>query len=205
MTYNILTSKESITKTMDALKNHNFNSLVVETGAEALAKLKEMIPAGVSVMNGSSTTLNQIGFVEYLKSGDHGWKNLHKGILEETDPTQQARLRKQSVLSDYYLGSVHAVTETGELVIASASGSQLPHLAYTSPNLILVVGTQKIVPDLMEAMRRVETYVLPLEDARMKSVGMGGSNLAKILILKNEPVFMKRNITIIFVNEVLGF
>jgi L-lactate utilization protein LutC len=205
MDYKKMADANVLSNTIANLETHNIHSLSVETGAEALVKIKEMIPKGVSVMNGSSTTLNQIGFVDYLKEGTHGWNNLHANIIAETDPAKQALLRKQSVLSDYYLGSAHAVSETGELVIASGTGSQLPHLVFTSPHIILVVGTQKIVSTLQDALNRLETYVLPLEDARMKSVGYGGANLSKILILKNESKMMGRNITIIFVNEELGF
>ena len=69
---------------------------------------------------------------------------------------KESSLRKQSALSDYYLGSVHALlSETGELVIASNSGSQLPHLVFTSPNIILVVGTQKITSTLDEAIKHL--------------------------------------------------
>ncbi len=175
MNYDSLASQETLEKVIGNLKERGVESSIVANKEEALAAAKAMIPAGASVMNGSSTTLKEIGFVDYLKSGTHGWKNLHEDILAEKDPERQAILRKQSVLSDYYLGSVHAVAETGETVIASNSGSQLPHIIYTSPNLILVVGAQKIVPDLNSAIARVREHVLPLEDARMKSVGMGGS------------------------------
>ncbi len=205
MTYNNLASPESITKTTTALKDNGFNPIVVNTKEEALAKIKELIPAGVSVMNGSSQTLTQIGFVDYLKSGQHGWNNLHDAILKETDETKKATLRKQSSLSDFYLGSVHALSETGALVIASASGSQLPHLVFTSPNIILVVSTQKITPTLEEAVKRLKEYVFPLENARMQSVGMGGSVIAKTLILEKEPTFMGRSFNIILVNEILGY
>lgn len=156
-------------------------------------------------MNGSSRTLEEIGFVDYLKSGTHGWKNLHEEILAETDPMKKSVLRKQAVLSDYYLGSVHAVAETGEFVIASNSGSQLPHIVFASPNLIFVVGTQKIMPALDAALARVREYVLPLEDAHMKSLGMPGSAISKLLIFERENVFMKRKVSVIFVNEKLGF
>ena len=156
-------------------------------------------------MNGSSRTLEAIGFVEYLKSGAHGWNNLHEAILAEKDRAKQMLLRKQSTLSDFYLGSVHAVVQTGEVLIASNSGSQLPHLAFTSPNLILVVGTQKITPNFDSAMARVRDYTLPLEDARMKEAGMGGSFISKLLIINREPVFMGRKVHVIFVNEKLGF
>ncbi|MFA5841204.1 MAG: lactate utilization protein [Candidatus Paceibacterota bacterium] len=204
-TFDILASKEVIEQTEKALTEKGFLPIFAETGAEALEKIKELVPAGVSVMNGSSRTLEQIGFIDYLKGGTHGWNNLHQNILEEKDPLKQAVLRKHSVLSDYFINSAHAVTEAGELVIASASGSQLPHLTFTSGNIILIIGVQKITATLDEALTRLSEYVFPLENARMKEVGMGGSNLSKILILKNEPAFMGRKVHIILVNEKLGF
>ena len=129
----------------------------------------------------------------------------HEAILAETDPLKRAGLRKQGVLSDYYLGSVHAIAETGEFVIASNSGSQLPHIAFTSSNLIFVAGTQKITPDLDAAVKRVREYVLQLEDQRMKSVGMGGSAISKLLIFEREQPFMQRKVRMILVKEKLGF
>ncbi len=205
MSYDKLASAESVTKTVAALKNNGFNPIVVSTKEEALAKIKELIPAGASVMNGSSQTLSQIGFVDYLKAGQHGWNNLHEAVLKETDEGKKAELRKQSSLSDFYLGSAHALSEGGELVIASASGSQLPHLVFTSQNIILVIGSQKIAPTLEESIKRLREYVFPLENNRMKEVGMGGSIMAKILILEKEPAFMGRSFNIILVNESLGF
>ena len=203
--YETLAGEERINKTIDALQKRGITGISVKNGREALEKIKSLIPSNASVMNGSSRTLDQIGFIEYLKSGKHGWRNLHAEILTEKDPQKQAVLRKQSVLSDYYLGSVHAVAETGQLVIASNSGSQLPHLVFTSQNIILVVSTQKITPDLDSALKRVRDYVLPLEDQRMKSVGMGGSAISKLLIFEREQPFMNRKVHVIFVNEKLGF
>jgi L-lactate utilization protein LutC len=205
MQYDQLATAQSLEKTIKSLKENGFEAISVNNKAEALEKIKTIIPAGASVMNGSSLTLGEIGFVDYLKSGTHGWNNLHANILAEKDATKQAELRKQSVISDFYLGSVHAVSETGEMVIASNSGSQLPHLAFTSPNVILVVGTQKITPDLSSAISRMEDYVFPLEDARAKSIGWGGSLIAKILILKKENKMIGRNFTVLFVNEKLGY
>ncbi|MDO8618307.1 MAG: lactate utilization protein [Candidatus Uhrbacteria bacterium] len=205
MNYETLPNAEVIHKTVDALAGRGIKAIFVNDRVEAMEKVKSLIPKGASVMNGSSRTLEEIEFVDYLKSGNHGWKNLHEEILAEKDPLKQASLRKQAVLSDYYLGSVHAVAETGQLVIASNSGSQLPHVAFTSPNLIFVVGAQKIAPNLEMAMQRVREYVLPLEDQRMKDVGMGGSAISKLLIFEREPAFMERNVYVIFVNEKLGF
>ncbi len=178
---------------------------IVETKEDALAKIKELIPAGASINNGSSTTLQQIGFVDLLKSGTHEWNNLHERALKETDPEKQQALRASAHFADYYLGSVHALAETGELVIASASGSQLPSLVHTAKNLVLVVGTQKITPTLADSLARVRQHVLPLEDTRMKSTGAPGTTLAKIVILEQEPTFMGRSVHIILVKESLGF
>lgn len=205
MNYNTLASKDAIQRTIDALKEHGHLPEFVVVRTEALARIKELIPAGASVMNGSSRTLEEIGFVHYLKEGQHGWNNLHEAILAEKDQAKQAALRKQSVLSDFYLGSVHAVAETGEIVIASNSGSQLPHIVFTSPQLIFVVGAQKITSDINTAIARLKEYVLPLEDARMKEVGMGGSYISKLLIINREQAFMGRKSRVIFVNEKLGF
>lgn len=205
MNYDALANTEAVQKAINALAERGIQAVVVNNRAEAFEKVKSLIPKGASVMNGSSRTLEEIGFIDYLKSGNHGWKNLHEEIIAEKDPAKQAILRKQAVLADYYLGSVHAVAETGQLVIASNSGSQLPHIVSTSLNLVFVVGTQKLTPNLDTALFRVREYVLPLEDKRMKEVGMGGSAISKLLIFEREPVFMGRKVHVIFVNEKLGF
>lgn len=205
MNYEALPAAETVERTIAALSEHGVEAIVVNTGAEALAKMKELIPAGVSINNGSSTTLEEIGYINYLKEGMHGWNNLKDAIVAEQDPARQAELRKHSVLSDYYVGSVHAIAETGEMVVASASGSQLPHLVFTSKHLVLVAGTQKIMSTLDAALSRLKEHVFPLEDARMKSTGAPGSVLAKILIMAHEPAFMGRTIQLILVNEKLGF
>ncbi|MGK2849061.1 MAG: lactate utilization protein [Minisyncoccota bacterium] len=205
MSYTELANREVLQITVDALKKHNFETVVVNNKEEALAHIKTMIPVGASINNGSSTTLQQIGFIDYLKSNEHSWNNLHEAVLIEQDPEKQTMLRQQSVFADYALSSVHAVTETGDILIASASGSQLPAIAFTSPNIIFVVGTQKIVPTIQDALTRIREHVFPLENERMKNAGMGGSVLAKILLLEQEPAFMNRKVTVIFVHEVLGF
>ena len=194
-----------VAKVADALADRRFIPLAVDTGAEALAKIQGLIPAGASVMNGASETLREIGYIELLKSGKHPWKNLHDAILAEPDPGKQAQLRKASVLSDFYVGSAHALTETGEIMVSSNSGSQLPHLAFTSPNIVLVVSADKIVPALQDAFARLENYVVPLEDERMKGVYGFGTMQAKTLILHRENPAMGRKVYVIIVNESLGF
>ncbi|OGI95019.1 hypothetical protein A2917_01400 [Candidatus Nomurabacteria bacterium RIFCSPLOWO2_01_FULL_42_17] len=205
MKYDQLATKEVVDKTIKALSARNTEAFMVESGSEALAKIKELIPKGASVMNGASVTLEQLGFVDFLKEGKHGWNNLHEGIIAEKDPVKQAQLRKLAVLSDYYLGSVHALAQTGEFIIASNTGSQLPHIVFTSPNLIFVVSTKKIVPTLPDAMNRLYDYVIPLEDKHMKEKYGVGTAPNKIVTFNGEHQMMGRKIRMILVNEDLGF
>lgn len=202
---NTLATQESITKTAAALTANGFEPVVVASKEEALLKLKEMIPSGATIMNGTSATLEEIGYVEYLKSGEHDWKNLHERIIAETDPAKQAQLRRESVISDYYVGSAHALTENGELIIASNTGSQLPHLVFTSPNIALVIGANKIVPTLEAGFERLKQHVIPLEDARMHKVYGMGTTWAKTVILHKENPMFGRKVHVIIVNESLGF
>jgi hypothetical protein len=203
--YDTIPSDDSINKTLEALAANNIEAVVVNNKEEALAKIKELIPPNVSVMNGSSRTLEQIGFIEYLKSGTHGWNNLHEAIVKEIDPVKQGQLRRQALLSDYYLGSVHALSETGEMIIASNTGSQLPHIVFTSPNLIFVVGAQKIVPSVQEGFNRIKIRIIPLEDENMQQKYGTGTSWNKTVIFHKENPNMGRKVRVILVKEVLGF
>lgn len=208
MDYTQLATQESIDKTVAGLKERGFMPVVVSTKEEALAKIQELVPAGASVMNGASKTLEQIGYIDHLKAEGHGWDNLHKAIVEEKDADKQKELRRAALTSDYYLGSVHALSETGEMIIASNTGSQLPHIVYSSPNVIFAVSTQKIVPTLADAYKRLHERVVPLEDARMKEVygPQAGTSVNKVLVYHKENVAVTgRAITVLLVKEALGF
>lgn len=205
MNYTTLPTDTAIAKTIEHLQNNGVHAMLVEDEVAALEKIKERIPKGGSVMNGSSLTLEQIGFIAYLKSGAHGWNNLHEAIVSEKDPIAQSALRKQALLSDYYLGSVHALSQTGEFVIASNSGSQLPHIVFSSPNILFVVGVQKIVPSLPDALKRLEDYVIPLENERANKKYGVGTYPSKIVIFKKENPNLKRNVSMILVHKALGF
>lgn len=205
MNYNELASKESLNKTKKALEEKGYDVFSFENRIQVLEKIKTLIPPNASVMNGASITLEKIGYTDLLKSGKNGWDDLHAKVDAESDPTKRAEIRKAGVSSDFYLGSVHALTEDGQMIIASNTGSQLPHVVFTSPNLIFVIGTQKIVPDLNEAMKRLEDYILPLEDKRMKQAYGMGTTINKVVIFKGEHPIMGRKINVILVNEKLGF
>lgn len=205
MEYSKPANQEAIDTVVASLEHKGYKATTVESKTAALDKIKELIPKGASVMNGSSVTLEEIGYVEYLKQHTHGWVNLHANIEKESDSARRSALRKQSLSSDYYLGSVHALVEDGVFLHASNTGSQLPHIAYSSANLIFVVGTQKIVPSMDEAMKRLETYVFPLEHEHMMKLYNMGSNISKILISRGDAKFLNREIHFILVKESVGF
>ncbi len=204
MGWDNLADDETIKRTKEALMSHGINVEVAQDKNAAIRLLEKIIPEGAEVMTASSTTLSQIGFLDMLKLGAHGWHDKKQLILSEPDPVKRAELRKHASIATYYLGSVHAVTENGELITASASGSQLGAYAFTADNLILVVGTQKIVKDIDEGLKRIKEESLPLEVKRMQSVGYPGSVIGEILIMER-IMPGARKVTVIFVKEKLGF
>ena len=205
MTFDQLAADTSLNKTIESLKQKGYEVHSVEDKEKALEEIIKIIPKDSSVMNGSSVTLEQIGFQNYLEKGDHGWINLHKKITDQPDAEKRSKLRRESVLSDYYLGSVHALIEDGDYLVASNTGSQLPHVVFTSPNVIFVVSTKKIVKDLSAAFKRLEEYVIPLEDDHMQGLYGMNTTLNKIVISKGESPMIGRKIHFILVKENLGF
>jgi hypothetical protein len=206
MSFDAIAANENIEAAIEALKSRGITADLLETREAALERVRTLIPAGASVSTGASLTLKEIGFEDLLVSGSHPWKNLKAEYLAEKDQARQRLLRRQSVLADYWLGSVHAVSQTGEIVIASMTGSQLAPYAYSANNLIWVVGAQKITASLEEAIRRVREYVLPHEDARMRASSgrKYGSRVGKLMIFEYESPFLSRTISLLFVRQKVG-
>ena len=206
MNVNSLPDEKSIETAAAAVKARGIAVEIVGTRADALERVKSIIPAGATVMTGASLTLKEIGFEDYLISKAHPWKNLKEDIVAEKDPAKQAALRRQAILADYFLGSVHAVAESGELVIASASGSQLGPYAFSASNVVWVVGVQKITKNLDDGIRRVKEYIMPHENERMKAMtgGKMGTMLGKLMIIERETPFLGRSFTLLLVREPTG-
>jgi len=202
--YTSLASENSIKKTTEALFKNNINSHIAESTDAARKQIFSLIPEGAEVMTATSTTLDQLDVTSYLN--DSGKYNSVKSQLMKMDrATQGLEMQKIGAAPEYVIGSVHAITEDGKAVIASGSGSQLPAYSYGAANVVWVVSTKKIVQNLDEAMDRIYTHVLPLEDQRMKKVygPDSGSNPNKILVVNRE--LNPKRITVIFVKEDLGF
>jgi len=193
----------TIERTAKALREHGIEVFIVDSGGEAKAKVLELIPQGAEVMQHSSMTLDAIGVSKEIDESGR-YNALRNQVWGEKDPEKRTAVRRKANSADYSVGSVHAVTEDGRLVWASNSGSQLAPFGYSSPNVIWVVGAQKIVKDLEQAMKRLEEHALPLEDQRMlKTYGIH-SSISKILIL-NREIVPDRKLKLIIVKEKLGF
>ena len=125
-----LPDDKSIVRTITALQDRGIKSESVSTREDALELLAKRIPRGSEVMTGASATLDEIGFLQLLKLGTHQWKNLKSEITGEKDPVRQRELRVRAAGAQYFIGSAHTVAGTGKIVIASASGSQIPAYVY---------------------------------------------------------------------------
>ena len=197
-----LASDAQIKNTIKALESHGMQAMVVNSSAEARQKITALVPAGAEVFISSSATLTQTGIADEIdKFGRYDSVRAKLALLDYK--TQGREMNKLGSVPEYVLGSVHALTETGSAIIASATGSQLASYASGAAKVIWVVGSQKIVPDLEVGMQRVEEYTLALEDARaLQAYGMH-SSINKTLVVNRETT--PGRITVIIVKENLGF
>ena len=150
--------------------------------AEAKEKVLQIIPEGAEIMNMSSVTVDSIGLAKEINESGK-YDSVRNKLVAMDRKTQGPQMQKLGAAPEWVVGSVHAVTEDGKVIVASASGSQLPAYAFGSSHVIWVVGSQKIVKDLDDGMKRVYEYVFPLENERAKKVYGGQAVLTKFLFL----------------------
>lgn len=199
-----LATKESIEKATLKLKENLIDVLYFETGEEVKQKVLEMIPQGSEVMAMTSVTLEAIGLMKEISDSGR-YVSIRKKIFSLDMKTQMPEIKKLRSLPDWAIGSVHAVTENGEVLIASATGSQIPAYVYGANHNIWVVGTQKIVKNIDEGIKRIYEHSLLLENERAKKAYGFGSVVNRILIFTKESARLAGRSTLIFVNQPLGF
>jgi L-lactate utilization protein LutB len=196
-------SPEIIEKTVQEVEKRGIKVLIAADGEEALSLLKTIIPPGAEVMNGSSTTLIEIGYEDYISGGKSGWKPVHETITAENDDRKRAELRRKSVAADYFLSSANAIASTGEIIACDASGSRVGAWPFAAGHLILVVGINKIVPTLEDGLNRVRQYAYRLENVRAMKVYGTPSMIGKCVILAHEK--NEGRVSLILVREALGY
>ena len=193
---------ERLERAAAALTAHGFTVEILDDAAAARDRIQDLIPEGASVFTGASETLRLSGIDEDINgSGRYDAIRSRGQAMDRT--TQLAEIWRVMSTPDVIVGSVHAVTETGSLVIASASGSQLPGYAGGARHAIWIAGAQKVVPDLATALRRVEEHCLPLETERAMRVYGGPSAINRVLIL-NAELEPGRG-TVLLLREAIGF
>ena len=200
--FGIVADDARVTRTAAALEANGIRALRAADAAEAKRIVLGLIWDGSQVHHGASHSLEVSGIIDEIeKSGRYDPLRPRIGSLDRN--TQADEIRRLSAAPDVMLGSVHAVTETGALLAASMSGSQLGPYASGAGRVILVVGTQKIVSDLEEGLRRINDYSFPLEDARAQAAYGIHSAVNKVLMINREII--PERITVVLVDEVLGF
>jgi hypothetical protein len=199
--FSVPADSAAIERTVTALRSNGFVVQVVSDGSAARDAVLSLIPEGAEVGEGASVTLDQIGVTEIVeKSGRFDAIRPRTRSMDRA--TQMREIRKLAAAPDVQINSVQAVTEDGHILVASATGSQLGPIGFGAGRVVLVVGAQKIVPDLATAFRRVEEYSLPVEDAKMQEAYGRHSAVNKLLVLNREPA--PGRTTVILVRDSIG-
>lgn len=199
--YMQLATDQSLELTKKALEQNGFNVLIANSSKDAVTAIEKLIPVGSEVMDNTSKTLDDTGIRELLHSDKYN--SVHQKMLTMDRDTEARKMQEMRSVNDYAIGSVHAVTQDGKIMIASGTGSQLPAYAFGAKNVVLVAGTNKIVKNLDDGYNRIYTHSLPLESIRVQSAyGMPHSNVRRILIMNSEA---SPRTTILLVKENLGF
>ncbi|ORZ09396.1 hypothetical protein BCR41DRAFT_424182 [Lobosporangium transversale] len=203
--YSKAASPERFNITKAGLEAKGFKVTIAENKDEAYEKLKSLIPAGASINLAHSTTLEEIGFINYLM-GETPYVNIRAKILAEKDPVKQAELRRiDGTTVDYFLTSMCAVTENGELAHGDQTGTKVGGVAFGAKNVIVVVGSNKIVKDEAEAFKRTTEWCLPFASAFSREVFKApGASLNNYQVIRQANPFNPDRIQVLLINEALG-
>lgn len=197
-----LASDEQIAQVAAALEANGIETHVVDSGVDARAAVRSHLPDGAEVFNNTSQTLEAIGVADDIERSGR-YQPLRLRLYQMDREMQKREMRMLSAAPDFVVGSAHALTDGGSLLIASASGSQLGPIASGAGKVILVVGGQKIVRDVDTGIRRIYEYCFPLEDKRAR-LAYGVNSAVNNIIIINRVVVPGR-FTVILVKEKLGF
>jgi LUD domain len=197
-----LASDEQFHRAAAALSSHGLTTDVAGSSAEARGIVRALLRDGAEVYNNTSRTLEATGVAEDIERSGR-YQPLRLRLYQMDREMQRREMRTLASTPEYVVGSAHAVTEEGSVLIASASGSQLGPIVSGAERVILVIGGQKVVPDLTTGLRRINEYCFPLEDRRARAAYGVPSGVNNVLVI-NRVIFPAR-VHIILVREVLGF
>jgi hypothetical protein len=199
--FTALPDDETLEATVVALEEHGFSVEVVDDFDAAREAVLARIPDGSSVMTNTSVTLEETGIADAINDGGP-YESARNRMLALDYATQLPEMKAIAGQADYALGSVHAVTRDGGLVIASASGSQLASYVWGAANVIFVAGAQKLVPTSEAARERIFQHSLKLEDARAYAAYGQNSVVGKILEIHQDT---PGRIHVVLIRQSVGF
>ena len=198
-----VTTNDVLIQTSLALTQRNIYTSIAENAADAKQLLIDLIPRNSEVYVSTSETLDSIGYTEHI-SQSNSYKSLNEVVTAETDlDTQKDVRRRVTTIADYFVGSVQAISASGEVIIASGSGSQIAAYVYGAKKVFWVAGIQKICQDLPSAIERVRGYTLEKHDQWLEGYGRSAAPVGKLLIFEHEQV--KERVHMILVKEILGW
>ena len=197
-----LPSGERLERTSDALRRNGISVYVEATAADAVRRFEAIVPEGAEVFTATSRTTEEVGIAAVVNNGEK-YRSVRAKLATMDRKTQNREMIKLGATPEYIVGSVHAVTEQGQVVVASATGSQLGPYAASAGKVVWVVGTQKIVRNLEEAFARIREYSFAREDDRAHKAYGVGTRISKLLIIQRESI--PDRISLIFVPTELGF
>ena len=200
--FTTLPEEDALQATVVALEEHGFSAEVVGDLDAARQAVLARIPEGSSVMTNTSVTLAETGIAAAINAGGGRWKSARNEMFALDFATQAQQMKVIGGQPDYALGSVHAVTRDGTLVIASASGSQLASYVWGAANVIFVIGAQKLVPTLAAAHERIYQHSLPLEDVRAQAAYGQHSQVGKVLEIHQE---LPGRIHVVLIRQQVGY
>ena len=200
--FTTLPDENTLKTTVVALEEHGFSVEVVGDLDAARQAVLARIPEGSSVMTNTSVTLAETGIADAINDGGGRWESARNRMFALDFATQAQQMKAIGGQPDYALGSVHAVTRDGTVVIASASGSQLASYAWGAANVIFVIGAQKLVPTLAAAHERIYQHSLSLEDVRAQAAYGQHSQVGKILEIHQE---LPGRIHVVLIRQQVGF
>ncbi len=196
-----LASESKIEKTLEALVGNGMETIIAENKEEAKKMIFNMIPLGVEIMNMTSVTLSELGIDKEINESER-FASVRKKMATTVNH-KGIEKRRLGAAHEWVIGSAHAVTEEGQIMVASATGSQIPSYVYGALNVMFIIGTQKIVKNLDDGFKRIYKYALPLENERALKVYGVPSGVNKILIINKEVA--PGRITVLLVKQKLGF
>lgn len=202
MAFAELAAEEQIRRTAQALEANGMRTYVANNGDEARHIVFDLLPEGAEVFTSISKTLETLGISTEIEQSGR-FHAIRPKLYELYQQNRTDEMRKLGASPDFVIGSVHAITEEGQVLVASGSGSQLGPYVFGAGQVIWVAGTQKIVRNLDEGMRRIKEYAYPLEDVRARQVYGKPSRINKVLLVNGEG--KQDRITVILVKENLGF